>query len=187
MKIFAGLDLETSGLDETRAEILEIAIVPLNADFTVSSEIPEFTARVRAEHPETAEPEALQVNGLNPLEGESRQKVSADIMQWLADNQIDLIVPVGQNIDFDLRFIARGFPELSKKIHRHGRDSMRLALAINDLALRDCGEPRFEKVSLEALKIALGVEGELTHRAFEDAKDAAAVYRRLLSLIEVKQ
>jgi len=183
MKIFAAIDLETTGLNAARHEILDIAIVPLNADFTVSAAIPEFTARVKAEHPETAEAEAMQVNRLNPHEGESREKVTADIRYWLADNGIESITPVGQNLDFDLSFIAKGFPELSKVIRRHGRDSMRLALAINDISIRETGEPKFPNVSLRALKESLGIFGDVTHQAFEDAKDAAAVYQRLTGLV----
>ena len=186
MKIFAAIDLETSGLDVSKGEILDIAIVPLNQDFTISKDVPEFTARVKAEHPETAEIQALQVNRLNPNEGERREKVTADIRQWLADNDIESITPVGQNLDFDLRFIAKEFPELSKIIRPHGRDSMRLALAINDIALRDNGEPRFEKVSLTALKDALAITGEVQHNAFEDAKDTALVYRKLLGLLSLE-
>ena len=52
MKIFAAIDLETTGLNPASSEVLEIAIVPLNPDFTISTDIPEFSCRVRAEHPE---------------------------------------------------------------------------------------------------------------------------------------
>ena len=186
MNIFAAIDLETSGLDMEKCDIIGIAIVPLNQDFTVSKDVPEFTAQVKAEHPETAEAEAMQVNRLNPDKGESCKKVTADIRQWIADNGIESITPVEQNLDFDLKFIAKGFPELSRLIRRHGRDSMRLALAINDLSVMETGEPRFEKVSLSALKDALNITGEVQHNAFEDAKDAALVYRKLLNLITLK-
>ena len=43
MQIMAAIDLETTGLDVDRCEIIDMAVVPLNADFTVSTEIPEFT------------------------------------------------------------------------------------------------------------------------------------------------
>ena len=61
MQIMAAIDLETTGLDAARCEIIDMAVVPLNADFTVSTEIPEFTSRIKAEHPETAEEAALRV------------------------------------------------------------------------------------------------------------------------------
>ena len=185
MRIFAAIDLDTSGLDVNKCEILDIAIVPLNADFTISTAVPEFTARVKAEHPETAEAQALQVNRLDPNEGESRGKVADDLQRWLSDNGIESIIPVGQNLEFDLQFIAKVFPDFSRRIQHHKRDSMYLALAINDIALRETGEPRFPKVSLSALKDAFGIAGGVQHNAFEDAKDAAIVYRKLLGTLSL--
>ena len=69
LKILAAFDLETTGLDPAVHDIIEIAIVPLNPDFK-RSELPEFTARIKAVHPENADPESLKISGLNPLEGE---------------------------------------------------------------------------------------------------------------------
>ena len=40
MNIFAALDLETTGLDPAHCEVLELAIVPLNEDFTISRIFP---------------------------------------------------------------------------------------------------------------------------------------------------
>ena len=182
MDIFAAIDLETTGLDFERCEVIELAIVPLNPDFTISA-IPEFTAQIKAEHPETAEADALRINGLNPQDGESKAKVRDDIIQWMKDNGIGRITPVAQNLEFDMRFFAKTFPDLSKIFGRYGRDSMRLALAVNDIFRRETGEDRFPKVSLQALKDALNIDGDVQHNAFEDAKDAAAVYRRLTEML----
>ena len=41
----------------------------------------------------------------------------------------------------------------------------------------------FPSASLAAVKENLGIVGEVTHNAFEDAKDAALVYRRLINLM----
>ena len=57
LKILAAFDLETTGLDPAVHDIIEIAIVPLNPDFK-RSELPEFTARIKAVHPENADPES---------------------------------------------------------------------------------------------------------------------------------
>ena len=124
--IFAAIDIETTGLDVELHEILDIAIVPLNEDFTISATMPEFTARVRAEHPETATVEALRVNGLNPAEGKNKKEVADEFRQWLFDCGIEKIIPIAHNLDFDMRFIFRAFPAESKVFSRHGRDSMRV-------------------------------------------------------------
>ena len=101
----------------------------------------------------------------------------------MQDNNIDRIVPVGHNIEFDINFISKAFPELRKAFSRHGRDSMRLALTVNDIILRETGEIRFPSVSLQKVKEVLNVMGDVTHNAFEDAKDAATVYRRLTEIL----
>ena len=60
---------------------------------------------------------------------------------------------------------------------------MRLALTVNDIILRETGEIRFPSVSLQKVKEVLNVMGDVTHNAFEDAKDAATVYRRLTEIL----
>ncbi len=183
MDIFAAIDLETSGLDVSRCEILDMAIVPLEMDFTISKTIPEFTARIRAEHPETAEPQALQINRMNPADGKSRAGVRDDLVEWMRENGIGQIVPVAHNLEFDLRFLNKTFPELRKAFSHHGRDSMRLALTVNDIFYRETREVKFPSASLRAVKEVLGFDGDIQHNALEDAKDAALVYRRLTELL----
>ena len=183
MDIMAAIDLETTGLDAVRCEIIDMAIVPLNADFTVSAEIPEFTSRIKAEHPETAEAAAMRINGLNPLEGIPLDVVRRDFAAWLRDNGIEKIVPLAHNLSFDMKFLLKTFPEASVVFSHSGRDSMRLALAVNDVYLRERQTVMFPSASLTAIKNRLGIIGAVTHRAFEDAKDAAFVYSRLINLM----
>lgn len=185
MNIFAAIDLETTGLDPARGEVLEIAVVPLNEDFTVSTDIPEFTARIRAKHPERVEQTALEVNMLDPTEGKPLEEVRADLALWTGENGITGIVPLAHNLSFDLNFLKSSFPAFSRIISGHGRDSMRLAIAFNDLARMQNGEVRFPSVSLRSLKSALDIEGDVRHHALEDAKDAAHVYRKLASMLRV--
>ena len=82
-----------------------------------------------------------------------------------------------------MRFIFRAFPAESKVFSRHGRDSMRLALAVNDIFRRETGEDKFPSVSLRAVKDILNISGESCHHALEDAKDAAHAYRKLTELL----
>ena len=182
MKIFAAIDTETTGLDINQHEMISIAIVPLNTDFTIS-DIPEFTVRIKAEHPEKACKEAMKVNHLDLTVGESRISVQENIKIWMQNNGIDKIIPVAHNVEFDMNFINKIFPELSRFFSQHGRDSMRLALTVNDITLRETGKVLFPSVSLQKVKEVLHVLGDVTHDAFEDAKDAATVYRRLTEIL----
>ena len=178
LKILAAFDLETTGLDPAVHDIIEIAIVPLNPDFK-RSELPEFTARIKAVHPENADPESLKISGLNPFEGEDIQKVATDITKWMSDNHIERIEAVGHNLRFDLDFFQIKFPSLFRIFSSHFHDSMQLAIIINDISLLQTGKKLFPSVSLRNLKLQLGMEDPVQHRAMDDALDAAELYRRL--------
>lgn len=183
MNIFAAIDLETTGLAPAWHEVLEIAIVPLNPDFTVSTVIPDFACRIQAEHPERADLSALNTNHLNPTEGEKIADVRVELVQWAVGNRITSITPLAHNLAFDMAFMRAAFPEFSRIFTHHGRDSMRLALSMNDVFQMQEADMRFGSVSLRALKLALGVEGDVQHDALEDARDTAHVYRKLMSLL----
>ena len=130
--IFAAIDIETTGLDVEKHEIIDFAIVPLNDDFKVSA-LPEFSIRIKADHPENAAARAMQINRLNPAEGVNREAAQEEFHQWLSDNEIEKIYPVAHNLEFDMKFIRRTFPSESKVISHHGRDSMYLARAVNEI------------------------------------------------------
>ena len=117
------------------------------------------------------------------VEGKSKKEVADEFRQWLFDCGIEKIIPIAHNLDFDMRFIFRAFPAESKVFSRHGRDSMRLALAVNDIFRRETGEDKFPSVSLRAVKDILNISGESCHHALEDAKDAAHAYRKLTELL----
>lgn len=185
-KILAAFDLETTGLDPVVHDIIEIAIVPLTPDFTCS-ELREFTARIKAVHPENADPECLELCGLNPFEGENIEKVAADISLWMSDSNIGSIEPVGHNLRFDLNFFQMKFPMLSSLFSGHCHDSMLLALIINDLSLIQTKERLFQSVSLRNLQIYFGLDMPVQHRAMDDALAATELYRSLMTKLIINK
>lgn len=166
--------------------MIEIAIVPLTPDFT-RSELPEFTARIKAVHPEKADPESLKVSGLDPFEGEDIEKVATAIVSWMSDNNIGRIDPVGHNLRFDLDFFQIKFPMLFNVFSGYVHDSMLLAIAINDIALIQTKEKLFPSVSLRKLKLQFGMDMPVRHRALDDALDAAELYRRLMTKLIINK
>ena len=179
--ILAAIDIETTGLDVGKHEIIDFAVVPLNDNFKVSA-LPEFTIRIRADHPENADVCAMQINHLNPAEGVNREAAEEEFHQWLSDNVIEKIYPVAHNLEFDMKFIRQTFPSKFKVFSHHGRDSMYLARAVNDIFRRRNGEELFPGTSLSVVCDVLGIMGE-RHHALDDAKDAAAVYRKLIEML----
>jgi len=185
-EIIAAIDIETTGLDPHYHDIVEIAIQPLCDDFSPSPDVTPFTARIRARRPRNASPKALEVNGLDPNEGEEYHEFLARLLAWLGKYSIEKINILGQNVDFDRAFIEANIPELGKMFgHRDIRDSQRLARAFNDICIMKTGKPAFENLGLVALREALGIEGSQAHRALDDAIDSAKVYKALLERMDV--
>ena len=183
MNIFAAIDLETTGLAPGWNDVLEVAVVPLTLDFTIDRCIPEFSCRVRAEHPDRIDPKAVAVNHLNPAEGKPLQDVEADLISWAEENGISAITPIAHNLSFDMAFMKAAFPVFSRIFSHHGRDSMRLALSLNDILRTQIGEEPFSSVSLQSLKLMFDIDGDVQHSSLEDAQDTAHVYRKLTTLL----
>ena len=57
---------------------------------------------------------------------------------------------------------------------------MRAACVYNDIVRLKTGKPAFKNVGLSDLRKALGIDGSREHRALDDARDAARVYKALL-------
>ncbi len=180
LRILAAFDVETTGLDPSVHNIIELALAPLTPAFS-RSELPEFNARIKAVHPDNADPDSLKVSGLNPFEGEDIKKVTADIAFGMSDNHIGCIDPVGHNLRFDLDFFRAKFSSLPNLFSGHGHDSMQLAIAINDISLLQTGEKLFSSVSMRNLKLQLGMKITVQHRAMSDALVAAELYRHLMA------
>ena len=184
-EIIAAIDLETTGLAPHFHDIIEIAIQPLNGSFEPLADIPPVVARIRARRPQNASAKAMEINGLDLNEGDEYHEFLARLLSWLEEYRIEKIDALGQNVDFDRAFIAAQIPELGRLIgHRYLRDSQRLACAYNDIVRLKTGKTAFENLGLSDLRRALGIEGSREHRALDDARDAASVYKALLERIK---
>ena len=181
-EIVAAIGMETTGLDPKRHDVLELAVVPLGAGLEEDVSIEPFRARIRAVRPENAEPEALRLHGLDPMEGEDANKAIVDLRMWAYDWRISKIVPLAHNVDFSMGFLLARFPELRELfIPSAGRDTMRLAAAVNDICSKAGGQPPFASLAFRAVRKTVGLQGEQSHRAFDDAREAAFVYRALVA------
>lgn len=186
--LLASVDVETTGRRAGWHEIVQIGILPLNADIRPLEGVTPFYTTMRPEYPERAEPEAFRVNGLNLDElryAPEADRVEEMLLVWLASLDLPMdrkLVPLAQNWAFESGFIQSWLGvQLKERIFMGiARDTMTLALGINDrAALR--GQPApFEKVNLDALCTKLGVVNEKAHDALSDARAEAEVYRGLL-------
>lgn len=112
MKILV-LDTETTGLDITRHEIIQLGYISLFLDINNKKQIveeKEFT--IKPLHIETASNEALKINGYTSEKWKKALPFSDYVNQIkFAIENSDILL--GQNLIFDLRFINQAYSNLN--------------------------------------------------------------------------
>jgi DNA polymerase III epsilon subunit-like protein len=184
--VIAAIDVETTGTLAGYHDLIQIAIVPLDAKLHPSGS--PFCSYVRPEHPERADPSALQINHLDleTLQDAPTQERVVDLLQEWFD-ELDLpvdkrLIPLAHRWTFENSFLTAwlGTAGLEHFFHIHPRDAMILALAFKD----KCGllglPMPFESVSLTNLCRVYGITNTKPHDALADAIAEAELYRKLL-------
>jgi len=190
------VDVETTGLQPYFHEIIQIAVVPLNPDYSRNEAVDPFLVTIAPEYFDRISEEALKVNGKSKSELHSATPRKTSIrmfMDWFKEvgfgNEWKLISPLAQNVPFDKTFLMAWLdPEnkhpnaLSSFFHYRWRDSMTAALFISDRARMHDEKSPFYSVSLNGLCKRLGITNAAAHTALGDAFATAEVYRKLCSM-----
>lgn len=169
MKPIKFVDVETTGLDPLKHEIIEIAVVPLDDNQ------PPWRTYIKPERIEDASPKALEINGYaaHPELWDDAPTL-IDVAPTIR-TQLAGCLPAGQNVPFDMGFIQAALQkyELWHGITHHKFDVM--ALAVEHLA--PCG---LHRLSLNNICDFLGISNEGAHSALTDALRAKQVYKTLV-------
>lgn len=174
------VDLETTGLDPARHEIIEIGCLvarPLDdAPRPKWEVVDELELKVKPTRLETAEPEALRVNGYN--DGDWLFAASLEqAMKTLAEKIADTTV-IAQNVTFDWGFLEKAFhvAGIAPKVFYHKMDLPSMVFG------KLHAHPEIQKLSLWALSEYFGVKNERAHTALADARAAFEIFKKLLEL-----
>ena len=168
----AFVDLETTGLDETQHEIIEIAAITYNPHN--DQVIDEWEVKVQPQHIETAQPKALQINGYinNPA------LYNGDLNSALIrlNSLVKGCMILGQGIDFDLKFLYRNMSDLGIKpsFDRHRKIEL---MSCAWFAVKDSDIPG---MSLADLCDYFKVSNVGAHTALVDCRRTLEVYRALM-------
>lgn len=167
----AFIDIETSGLDPHKHEILSFAAI-------VRSPLGDRAAhfKIRPEHIETAEAQALSVNGYTPEKW--ADAISTDVAAPAIEHALERSILVGHNVAFDIAFIREFLKKYRpESLQRLGRmrslDTMTLAYE----HLAPCG---LDSLSLMDICNFLGISNEGEHDALTDVRRCMSVYDTLL-------
>jgi len=172
------LDTETTGLDPTVNEVIEVAIVREEVEYPYTGPgklTLMWSRKVAPQHIETAEPVALKVNGYTPEAWANATPFSAiagELVEHLKGGTL-----IGHNPKFDTGFIAA-------ELKRAGVDARisHRTIDTTTVAYMAWGLDGNLKLSLDSLRDHLGLSREGAHTALQDALDCREVFYRALAV-----
>jgi DNA polymerase III epsilon subunit-like protein len=170
------IDTETGGLDCNTDALLSIAAY--NPDTKV-----EFYVQIKAADGMECGLIALDVNGLDPNEGELETNAMTMFAKWLARQGEHVIA--GANVKFDIGFIEKAFERVGLRYHISHRVLDVQSMAFMAYALGKLDLPMYSgvpKVSLDCILGAMdAMRDEEKHSALEDVKLTSYAIQSILA------
>jgi ATP-dependent DNA helicase DinG len=163
MPSLVSIDIETTGLDSQKDEIIEIGAVRFHRNVVED----EWTTLINPGRP--IPPFISQLTGIHNemvVQAPHIQEIYADLLEFVGDMPV-----VGHNINFDLSFLRR-------------RGGFRENRAIDTYEMAAVLLPTAERYNLGALAEFLHIDLPATHRALDDARVTHVVYRQLLKIAQ---
>ncbi len=169
----AFIDIETTGLDVTKHEIIEIGVVITTPTLEI---VEKFELKIKPENIGNADPVALKVNHYKREDWENALSPS-DAMQTLSLKVEDCIM-VGQNVSFDIGFLEYNFNKnnIKNPMHYHKLDTISIAWA------KLHKKKDITHFSLRELCKHFGIENERAHSALSDAYATYLLYKKLMEM-----
>jgi DNA polymerase III epsilon subunit-like protein len=187
--LMAAVDIETTGRQAGFHEIVQIAIQPLNAYLEPLEGVRPFYTMIQPEYFNRIEPESMQVHKIK-LEDLRKSALDKWKVADLLDDwyqKLDLpvgksLIPLAHNWAFEAGFLKDwlGLESFKQIFHPHPRDTMTLALSINDRAVLRGDRIPFSSFGLGALCNRFGIPLLSHHDALADTIATAALYKALL-------
>lgn len=172
----AFIDTETTGFDPITQEVIEIGVVI--AEQSDNGEtlkmIEEFELKIKPEHIETADAQALRVNGYDPSAWLFALALP-EAMKVFAEKTADCIF-VAHNLTFDYAFINEAFRKtgIENKMHYPKIDTISFAYA------KLHKKTDIDKFNLHELATYFGVQNQNAHTALADARTLFQIYQKMV-------
>jgi DNA polymerase-3 subunit epsilon len=175
----AFVDIETTGFDPEKQEIIELGVViakPTSDDATAYEIVDELDIKIKPEHIETADPQALRVNGYDPSAWIFAHTLE-EAMKTFSEKTANCIF-VAHNLAFDYSFIEKAFQKtgVENKLFYAKMDTISIAFA------KLHKKKDIEKFRLQKLCEYFGVENNKAHTALSDARATFEVFQHLMSM-----
>ncbi len=183
------IDVETSGLDPSKHDIIQIALLPLDASLKPRKDVLPYYLYLIPRNPEAVDLRALKVNRLtlNKLyaKGVDPDKAIVLLMEWVSKLKLapgKRLIPLGHNYGFDSLFLIRwlGLELYTELIHHIYRDTLTIAAYINDCRNVHLRKGWNKSLRLIDLCLHYGLEPFKAHNALYDCQLVAELYHRIV-------
>lgn len=193
--LLCAVDVETTGLIAGFHDLIQVAVLPLDAEIKPIKTVNPFYLNIRPKFPENINYEASRVNKLRVADlmknGMDADDAADLFVEWFENLNLPLtttsckkIMPLWSNGSFDKSFLVEWLGQdcYDSCFHFHERDTQSLALYINDR--HDFFNERvpFGRVGLNNLASYLKIKNDKPHDALQDALTTANVYRELVNM-----
>ncbi|PIR47152.1 MAG: hypothetical protein COV07_00570 [Candidatus Vogelbacteria bacterium CG10_big_fil_rev_8_21_14_0_10_45_14] len=176
----AFIDLETTGLDPTRHEIIEIGLVLVKQKRTKKRgyellALKEWDVKVKPMRIQDADKIALKINGYREEDWKSAINLKRALEKLSKLTKGAIIV--AQNIAFDWAFLEKAYREYGVPMGMH---SKRKLDTVSIWFAKYHNDPVPEKFSLYHMAKYTGVKNIKAHTALSDARATFEIYKKVM-------
>lgn len=185
----AAIDVETTGRVGGYHEIIQIAIVPLTLDLEIPKRVKFFYHNMQPLYVDRVEPRAVGMRNVSVddllINAPLPERVLDYLLEWFSKLPLAhgrRLTPLAHNWAFDASFLIPWLgPDLYTSLFNPlPRDTMTLALTLNDRAAMGGYPAPFQSVRLGSLCRQFGVVNPNEHNALADAMATAKLYGAMM-------
>ncbi len=177
----AFIDIETTGLDPRKHEIIEIAVLRVSQEWTpenkpVFIEKSLWTTRIKPTHLETADTVSLKISGYTATLWKEAISIQEALIEFA--KKTEGAIMVAHNVAFDAGFLDThlALHEIQNLMHYHRLDTVSMAYA------KLHNDPLVARYSLNELCKYFGIVNENPHTAPADVRADFELFKKLILL-----
>lgn len=172
----AFVDLETTGLQFDRHEIVQLALIKTTAYADGLTPLVKRVWKIRPMHIETADTVSLGVSGYTPNEWNDAVSLQEALSEFAALTKGAMMV--SHNVAYDFGFLWKAFQDtgIENTMHYHKLDTISIAYA------KLHGESEPNQYALGALASRFHIEQPHAHDALADVHTMIALYKVLMNM-----
>lgn len=183
--LLAAMDVETSGRDPCRHEVIQLAIVLADCHL---NPVGQFYTNIRPQYPDRMHPEAVATHGITVEDLASepdKYQVADDLWDWFQALELapgKRLIPLCHNSQFDIPFVQQllSYDLWSEIFGYPTRDTQATVVSRMDKAAFNNTKSPFPYARLSECCKVYGIQLDDAHDALADALATLRLYKALM-------